>query len=116
MHGNDDGWLDDCRRAGRPLRIEVALADGGPPATDRKNRNVDAASQLLHRVEQIRVAGNVDPGGGRLDEVPVRRSATADLPAATVVRGLRGGHLDVADAEGALGSELLGIPETVAGQ
>ena len=90
----------------RAARIEVPAADLRPPSRHRQQRDVEVASQPAHAVEEVRVAGEVDPQPGCCDHVPERVHARSELePPALVDRG-RGEDIRGADRGPVAGAEL----------
>src|SRR3954467_4357938 len=63
MDRDGDPRLEQGRRAGGPLRVEVPGAEVGAPAPDRQKRKIQATAESLHAIEEIRVTGEVDPPG-----------------------------------------------------
>ena len=61
VHGHHELWAHQFDGAGRPLGVEVALADGAAPAPDRYERHVDR-TERAHRLEQVGVTGEVHAG------------------------------------------------------
>ena len=76
VHRHDELRAHQFDGAGRPLGVEVALADGAAPAPDRHERDVDRPERA-HRLEQVGVAGEVHAGvPGRAPRSRRRRPAT----------------------------------------
>jgi hypothetical protein len=65
-HG--DLRLQELQRFGRPARIEMPGRKPRPPPADREDRDVKRG-ELGHAVEEVGVAGEVDPPRA-LDDVP----------------------------------------------
>ena len=70
-----------CATAGR---VEVADADGGAPTPDRQHGDVDG-TETVHAIEQIGVAGEVDPDVAGVDHEPDRVGSYPAVWAATVL-------------------------------
>ena len=105
MDRDGDARLDERRRAGRALRVEVPGGQPRPPAPYRERRHVDATGQRAHLGEQVRVPGEVD-AHRPFEEKPQGGHAPARRVPAAVVTGRHGLHGHPDDGEPIAGLDL----------
>ena len=93
-----------------PRRVEVARSQRPAPAGDRQQREVDAAGQLLHLLEQVGVAGEVHGLGAGHEEADRRRPSCAP-PATRGMAGAGGTHVQPSEVGLLAGRQLAHVGE-----
>ena len=106
VDGHRDPRPQQRQRAGRRARAHVApLRRPHPPGLDGQEGDVDALVQVLHAVEERRVAGEVDRGRA-LDDEAERLGGRGQDPAAARVTGVHRHNVDVADVQERVAARL----------